>query len=1279
MKKCCLPKIKKRDIKPPLPVKSINFSSPFSSLLKEFKIKNQKKKVQSPINNTNIHSNYLLTEAYIKKRSIDLYDDDNFLKKEEDKMLIEGQKYLIKLYESNYSSLLEKIKSENKDSEKKKKILPSLIIDNDNDNINNYHNDENQIGTISNDSRHLSIKNKFGLNIFKKTNYVTPSCMRDFYEKYSNYNTLSRKYILQNNTPSLAFIKSSNEKKIIPNPLGLIRRNGDTEKLDFNYQKVGDDYMSVLSNSLKYSDHLTQLDLSGNRISIDGMENLFKVINENTILSKKLHSIDLSENNIGNQNLEDFILFLQNSDNSLENLNLYGNFIGNENTIKICDSLGKFVEHKLKKINLGKNNVHDECATSICNMLKLCNGLRTLNLSHNWLHNKSASQIINALNNNYELKTLDISWNLIGDDLITIPSYEELVNSEIKYPDKNFDNFTLDEALGSLKIKLRRNPLLPPLDDKNNKKEKNDKNNENTNDTEEIKEPKKIPLKPKTASDFAISLGEYFTNESIDLIHLDISHNNINYTDCKLISEKVKFNHTLLGIHLDGNEMEINSLGFINPIEKNTKNNKFFSESQITYSIDNKYKLRKTSIDAIRKIRSKNNCWICDGYREIEFEYIPETPIEDPNNHLIKLHLSFDNYKSFDMIYTDGKYHMARMCPPGDISYFFTYDTELIKKENKEGKNIFKKITNNTEYINYTFDDEYMEELKNTKQKLTYELRRASIAGNNSSNSNLIDLSKVSPTNDKSKKKRKSVVLLNTNQNINITVDTLCKMNIKYNNKVIDDNYRKFFKFSVPRPERILDKFVKPRTPWSFPVSIWAYYGYDYDGISNSYLNQCFKFDFDRCQFSKDFKTDESLDELKLFLKERYRNIIDCYKYYSSLSGFSVWQITQNNLSEFINHCNGFCDKNYDINNVFLTQKTVCGNLVDKEDRKKKNKNLSDNIVRHQFLNLLVKVSKDKYITVLKTHTDPFEAVKTAFENHFDEAIKGFEYHKWRQERYYNEKVDNFLKTYLPILDALYLSWAKQKGPTKKDVWMLLDEFNNLIQNIVDVNEYPIRENPYIFNQSINLQINEIYTDKHLNMLLPEFLEALCRAIDKASPYPPSENKEEWPMERRQKQPLVNKLENTLPILMKLITHPDYKLLKEKFPIPNKDIITGLYIPNFDNQFYQGYRIKNKKDDYDLDINVDHNEDNNTESSVSDIENNNKEKKENKNDKGETIESKKEEKGNKNDEILNIMRNEMTDEAKEDNNENKNNDLNEDKNKNENINENDKTENQNEK
>ena len=287
-----------------------------------------------------------------------------------------------------------------------------------------------------------------------------------------------------------------------------------------------------------------------------------------------------------------------------------------------------------------------------------------------------------------------------------------------------------------------------------------------------------------------------------------------------------------------------------------------------------------------------------------------------------------------------------------------------------------------------------------------------------------------------------------------------------------------------------------------------------------------------------------------------------------------MWQITQNNLSDFIYKCPNLCDKKYDINNIYLQQKVVVGNLLDKEEKKKKNKNLSENnIVRHQFMNLLVKTAKDKYITVLKSTKNLFEAVKISFEQHYDPVLKTFNFHQWRKDRYYNEKVDNFMKTFLPLLDALYLSFAKQKGP-KKEVYMDLDEFNSLIQRIVDIDEYPLRDNPFIYSQAIKLQINEIYTEKHLNMMFPEFLEALSRAIDKASPFPLNENKEDWPFEKRQKQPLINKLENILPILIKLINDNDFKNLKEKFPIPSKDILTGLYVPNFENPFYLGYIIK---------------------------------------------------------------------------------------------------------
>ena len=1200
MKKLILPKLKITNTNNSLPKKSHLYSNPFASMLKKYKLKRPSLvKPESKENETK----YMLTES--NKNFNDTIT--NLLQKEENTLLIKGQKYLIKLYQNDYSSLIDSMR---KDAQTSRNKLNNLKLTNSNKEFSTIadispivepekiYEHEEEFETVSQES--FPKNTRYGINKFKQSNYVTDSCMKDFYLKYSNFNKISRKYLIQNDTPLLAFIKSSNDEKIIPNPLGLIKRSGDREKLEYNNQKVGDEYIKVLSNSLIYSEDFTNIDLSGNRISNNGIGRLFKIINDNKKLVRNLKSVDLSENNFGTHNLEELILFLKDADNVIENLNLYGNLIGDDNTIKICEALNASRECKIVSLNLGKNNIHDESMPSICNLLEFCTQLDVLNLSHNWFHNKPASKLISTLlNHDPEIKILDISWNCIGDDLVIIPSYEELANSEIRHPDKNFDNYALEEALASQKLKLRRNPFLPPLDEKAGKKDdkkKNDKSQANV--IEEFKEPKKIPVKPKTPSDFAINLGEFFTKSNIELIHLDISHNNINYPDSKYLSEKVKSNHNILGIHLDGNEMEINELGFIIPIEKNSKGNNYFSESQISYGIDKKYPLRKTSIEAVRKIRNKNNCWICDGFREIEFEFKFKKKMENPMNHIVKIHLNFDGYKPFDMIYNDGVYHMARMCPPGYINYFFTCDTELIKPEDIEGKFDFKKIGFSKDFIEYTFDDEYMEELNNHKERLHYEMsQRNSVA----------DLGDINNPAADQKISSKKIIQLNTTKNISITVDTICKMKIKYNPNIIDDNYRKLIKFSIPRPEKNLNKFIKPRTPWSFPISIWAYYGYDYNDVSSSYLNQCFKFDFERCQFFKDFKTDEALDSLRLFLKQRYRDIIDCYKYYSSLSGMSVWQITQNNLTEFISHCNDFCNKQYDINNVYLTQKIVCGTLIDKEDRKKKNKNLSDNIVRHQFMNLLVKVSKDKYITILKTVTDPFEAVQMAFENHFDEAIKGFSYHKWRQERYYNEKVDNFLKTYLPIFDALYLSWAKQKGPTKKDVWMTLDEFNNLVQSIVDVNEYPIRENPYIFNMSINLQINEIYTDKHLNMLLPEFLEAICRAIDKANPFPLNENKEDWPLEKRQNQHLVSKLENVLPIIMKLITHPDFKTLRDKFPTPTKDLSTGLYVPDFENQFYQGYIIKVNKKEKELEINSEQNENGNDEE-----ENNEQNKEENK-------------------------------------------------------------------
>ena len=802
--------------------------SPFKNILKKYKLSEINLKNQDLYNK--LSSKFLITAQSPKKALFDIEEDDEEKLKEENKLLIEGQKYLIKLYENKHSSVIDKLRTEMQEYEKmnnrntrNKKNLPYLNIS-DNNKVRDSHNlYEKDYTTEDSDTTGKSKLLQFtGL---KRTNYIDKAGMKEFYGKYANYNQISRKYYVKKDTPSLAFIKASTDEKIIPNPLGLIRRSGDSDKLNYNFQKIGDKYMVALSSSLKYSNNITSMDFGYNRLSKEGVDSLFKIITENKILARQLKEINLSENNIGNKNLESLILFLQEPNNILESLNLYGTILGNENVINICDNLGKYVEQKLINLNLGKNEIHDETTNAICSMLKYCTGLRTLNLSHNWLHNKSAAKIITALSSNIELKILDLSYNCIGDDLVAIPSYEELVNSEIKHPDKNFDNFALNEALGSLQLKLRRNPLLPPIDDKK-QKEKNDKKNQVK---EEAKEPSKVQVKPKTPSDFAIALGDYFADGSLSLIHLDISHNNINDIDSKLLSEKVKLNHTILGLHVDGNEMAINELGFIIPIAKNKKDEKYFSGSQITYNIDKKYSLRKSTIDNVSKIRRKNNCWICDGFREYEFEYFPEEPIADPNNHIVKIHLNFDDYKPFDMIYADGRYHMARMCPPGEIRYFLTFDTEVIKSHETKGKNELIKVDTHFKNIEFTFDNEYMEELKNLKEKLSYELKQSQKESLSRSASKEVEASKMN-----------KIPFLQTDKNISVSVDTIFKIHIKYNNKVIDENFRKLFKFAVPRPEKIINRFIKPRTPWSFPISIWASYGYKYDDVSDAYLKQCF-------------------------------------------------------------------------------------------------------------------------------------------------------------------------------------------------------------------------------------------------------------------------------------------------------------------------------------------------------------------------------------------------------------------------------------------------------
>ena len=69
----------------------------------------------------------------------------------------------------------------------------------------------------------------------------------------------------------------------------------------------------------------------------------------------------------------------------------------------------------------------------------------------------------------------------------------------------------------------------------------------------------------------------------------------------------------------------------------------------------------------------------------------------------------------------------------------------------------------------------------------------------------------------------------------------------------------------------------------------------------------------------------------------------------------------------------------------------------------------------------------------MNTFTNIVDAINYCFDNHYLNDMKEFGIQSWRNERYFKEYVDNYLKAHFPFLDALYKSWAPRKDPGKRE------------------------------------------------------------------------------------------------------------------------------------------------------------------------------------------------------------------------------------------------------
>ena len=149
----------------------------------------------------------------------------------------------------------------------------------------------------------------------------------------------------------------------------------------------------------------------------------------NVFFVANLKNLDLSDNKIGKNEVSKIVKYIEDEKYHLENFNIYGNLLGDDNIKQLSEAIGKFASYRMQLIYLSKYNTSDFYCEVLINMIGSYTWLRILNLSHNKFSNKGGTQEIKKLRSHTELRVLDLSWNNIGDGF-TKPSkfYKELIN-----------------------------------------------------------------------------------------------------------------------------------------------------------------------------------------------------------------------------------------------------------------------------------------------------------------------------------------------------------------------------------------------------------------------------------------------------------------------------------------------------------------------------------------------------------------------------------------------------------------------------------------------------------------------------------------------------------------------------------------------------------------------------------------------------------------------------------------------------------------------------------
>ncbi|CAD8201706.1 unnamed protein product [Paramecium pentaurelia] len=277
---------------------------------------------------------------------------------------------------------------------------------------------------------------------------------------------------------------------------------------------------------------------------------------------------------------------------------------------------------------------------------------------------------------------------------------------------------------------------------------------------------------------------------------------------------------------------------------------------------------------------------------------------------------------------------------------------------------------------------------------------------------------------------------------------------------------------------------------WSFSISIWFK---DFEYENEDFLRKCFDYDWSHSKLSDIITNQDEFNEVENLIWKNYKMIKETYKQYSSYSpSGDVWSIPNNVIADFVFETE-LIDKTFKLSDLDIKFIVTCATSFENKRNYKKPKRA---LFRYQFMELLVRISIDKYLEQ-KLANNIAESVIMLLDQ-CRPIMQKYDVQNWRDERYFNQQCDKCLNYYKPLLQNIYNKYSIKITKLGQKKFMSLDKFQQICCKAGLLKDEQKEQN-LAFNQSIMTYVNELESDKFFSLNFLEFMEAIARMAEKGS------------------------------------------------------------------------------------------------------------------------------------------------------------------------------------